>query len=46
MALGAPLFDGRYGLGPRKSAQLETMRAFLHDNLDPSICDGDLLVQL
>jgi deferrochelatase/peroxidase EfeB len=46
VALGASLFDGRYGLGPRKPAQLETMQAFAHDNLDPAICDGDLLVQL
>jgi deferrochelatase/peroxidase EfeB len=46
VALGASLFDGRYGLGPRKPAQLETMRAFAHDDLDPAISDGDLLVQL
>jgi deferrochelatase/peroxidase EfeB len=46
VALGASLFDGRYGLGPSKPAQLETMRAFAHDNLDPAISDGDLLVQL
>jgi deferrochelatase/peroxidase EfeB len=46
VALGASLFDGRYGLGPRKPAQLETMQAFAHDNLDPTISDGDLLVQL
>jgi deferrochelatase/peroxidase EfeB len=46
VGLGASLFDGRYGLGPSKPAQLETMRAFAHDNLDPAISDGDLLVQL
>lgn len=46
VAVGASLFDGRYGLGPSKPAQLETMRAFAHDNLDPAICNGDLLVQL
>jgi deferrochelatase/peroxidase EfeB len=46
VGLGASLFDGRYGLGPRKPAQLETMAAFAHDNLDPAISDGDLLVQL
>jgi deferrochelatase/peroxidase EfeB len=46
VALGASLFDGRYGLGPRKPAQLETMRAFANDDLDPKISDGDLLVQL
>ena len=46
LGLGASLFDGRYGLGPNKPAQLETMRAFAHDNPDPAISDGDLLVQL
>jgi deferrochelatase/peroxidase EfeB len=46
VGLGASLFDGRYGLGSRQPAQLETMRAFAHDNLDPAISDGDLLVQL
>jgi deferrochelatase/peroxidase EfeB len=46
VALGASLFDGRYGLGPRTPAQLETMRAFAHDNLDPAISGGDLLLQL
>ena len=46
VALGASVFDGRYGLEPRKPAQLQTMAAFAHDSLDPAICDGDLLVQL
>jgi deferrochelatase/peroxidase EfeB len=46
VGLGASLFDGRYGLGSRKPAQLETMRAFAHDNIDPAISDGDMLVQL
>src|ERR687889_1843480 len=46
VALGASLFDDRYGLGPHKPAQLETMRAFAHDDLDPKITHGDLLVQL
>ncbi|HWE08239.1 MAG TPA: Dyp-type peroxidase, partial [Solirubrobacteraceae bacterium] len=46
VALGASLFDGRYGLAPRKPAQLKTMRAFAHDDLDPKIVHGDLLVQL
>jgi deferrochelatase/peroxidase EfeB len=46
VAVGASLFDGRYGLGPRKPAQLETMKAFAHDDLDPAISDGDLQVQL
>jgi deferrochelatase/peroxidase EfeB len=46
VALGASLFDGRYGLGPRKPAQLKTMRGFPHDELDPKITNGDVLVQL
>jgi deferrochelatase/peroxidase EfeB len=46
IAVGASLFDGRYGLAPSKPAQLETMRAFAHDNLDPAISNGDVLVQL
>jgi deferrochelatase/peroxidase EfeB len=46
VALGASLFDDRYGLAPRKPAQLKTMRPFAHDELDPKITDGDLLVQL
>jgi deferrochelatase/peroxidase EfeB len=46
VALGASLFDSRYGLAPRKPAQLETMRAFAHDRLDPKLTHGDLLVQL
>lgn len=46
VALGASLFDDRYGLAQRKPAQLEIMRAFAHDELDPKITHGDLLVQL
>jgi deferrochelatase/peroxidase EfeB len=46
VALGASLFDDRYGLASRKPAQLETMRAFTHDQLDPKLIHGDLLVQL
>jgi deferrochelatase/peroxidase EfeB len=46
VALGATLFDGAYGLGARKPAQLVTMRAFRHDDLDPALSHGDLLVQV
>src|SRR3954463_14889468 len=46
VAVGASLFDSRYGLAPRKPAQLKTMQAFSHDDLDPKITHGDLLVQV
>jgi deferrochelatase/peroxidase EfeB len=46
VALGASLFDDRYGLASRKPAQLKTMRPFAHDDLDPKLTHGDLLVQL
>jgi deferrochelatase/peroxidase EfeB len=46
VALGASLFDDRYGLSSRKPAQLKTMQAFTHDKLDPQLTHGDLLVQL
>jgi deferrochelatase/peroxidase EfeB len=46
VALGATLFDGRYGLGARKPAQLITMTPFLHDDLDPALSQGDVLIQL
>jgi deferrochelatase/peroxidase EfeB len=46
LALGATLFDGRYGLRARKPAQLITMGSFRHDDLDPALCHGDLLLQM
>jgi deferrochelatase/peroxidase EfeB len=46
VAVGASLFDDRYGLSSRKPAELKTMRAFPHDKLDPRLTHGDLLVQL
>jgi deferrochelatase/peroxidase EfeB len=46
VAVGATLFDGRYGLSARKPAQLVTMKPFLHDDLDPAISDGDILIQV
>jgi deferrochelatase/peroxidase EfeB len=46
VGVGASLFDGRYGLAPLKPVQLETMEPFAHDDLDPAISDGDLLIQL
>jgi deferrochelatase/peroxidase EfeB len=46
VAVGATLFDGRYGLGARKPAQLVTMKPFRHDDLDPAMSQGDMLVQV
>jgi deferrochelatase/peroxidase EfeB len=46
VAVGASLFDGRYGLAPRKPVQLKTMVPFEHDDLNPQECHGDLLLQL
>jgi deferrochelatase/peroxidase EfeB len=46
VALGASIFDDRFGLSSRKPAELEVMRAFTHDKLDPQLTHGDLLVQL
>ncbi|WP_066374704.1 Dyp-type peroxidase [Herbidospora mongoliensis] len=46
VGLGAGLFDDRYGLGARKPAQLITMTPFLHDDLNPALSQGDLLIQL
>ncbi|MCQ4043823.1 Dyp-type peroxidase [Streptantibioticus rubrisoli] len=46
VAVGATLFDERYGLHARKPVQLKTMTPFLHDDLDPTISQGDLLLQV
>ncbi|TKA13345.1 Dyp-type peroxidase [Actinacidiphila oryziradicis] len=46
IGVGASLFDGRYGLGARKPVQLVTMEPFHHDDLDPALSHGDILVQL
>jgi deferrochelatase/peroxidase EfeB len=43
---GASLFDGRYGLSAGKPVQLVPMTPFPHDDLDPAISDGDLVLQL
>ncbi|MFE4723808.1 Dyp-type peroxidase, partial [Streptomyces sp. NPDC056728] len=46
VGVGASLFDDRYGLSARKPAQLVTMTPFLHDDLDPALSQGDLLIQI
>ncbi|MCL1870051.1 MAG: iron uptake transporter deferrochelatase/peroxidase subunit [Promicromonosporaceae bacterium] len=46
VSVGASLFDGRFGLAASKPARLRVMDAFPDDNLDRTICDGDLLLQV
>ncbi len=46
IALGASLFDGRYGLSALKPRELRTMPTFPHDQLDPTRSHGDVLVQI
>ena len=46
VAVGASLFDDRFGLAGAKPSKLRPMDAFADDNLDRAICDGDLLVQV
>jgi deferrochelatase/peroxidase EfeB len=46
VSVGASLFDGRYGLGPRRPAALTIMPSFPNDALDLAWCHGDLLLQV
>lgn len=46
VAVGASLFDERFGLAGRKPRQLRPMEHFPHDQIDPTRTHGDLLVQL
>jgi deferrochelatase/peroxidase EfeB len=46
VAVGASLFDSRFGLGARKPVQLVTMTPFRHDDLNPTLSQGDLLLQV
>jgi deferrochelatase/peroxidase EfeB len=46
VALGASLFDGRFGLASAKPTHLIRMPQFPNDALDPDSCHGDLLIQI
>jgi deferrochelatase/peroxidase EfeB len=46
VAVGASLFDGRFGLAERRPRHLATMERFANDGLDAAFCHGDLLVQI
>lgn len=46
VALGASLFDARYGLAVRKPAKLKPMTVFPNDFPDPQWSHGDVLLQL
>ncbi len=45
-AVGASLFDRRYGLGPLRPAGLSTMLPFPNDALDEAQCQGDMVLQI
>ncbi|GGF36650.1 iron uptake transporter deferrochelatase/peroxidase subunit [Subtercola lobariae] len=46
VAVGASLFDARFGLAALKPSQLRTMEDFENDALRREVCDGDLLLQI
>ncbi len=46
IAVGASLFDGRYGLSAVRPRHLTAMLAFANDELDPDRTGGDVLVQI
>lgn len=46
LAIGASMFDDRFGLADRKPRELITMTKLANDRLDQSRCHGDFLVNI
>jgi len=46
VAVGASLFDDRFGIAPLKPRHLITMEQFPNDALDRKSCHGDLMLQI
>jgi len=46
IALGAALFDDRFGLAAKRPRHLTPMPAFANDEIDPTRTGGDVLVQI